>query len=424
MTNRTLRIIALLASGATLAAGAGPAAALSPVAEVGKLIFNDVNLSASGKQSCASCHAPQNAMMAPNALSVQLGGAYSNLQGFRNVPSVTYALFIPPAAPVANNPAPPRGGLQLDGRALDLAAQAAMPFLAANEMANASSAEVQFRLLRRPYLAAFKAAFGNAPLSSPDGTLSAMARAVAAFEKEDPSFQQFSSKFDAALRGQARLSAQETRGLVIFNDPAKGNCIACHTSTAVNGQPPMFSNFTYHALGVPRNWAISYNRDDLPRPSFAPANGAALGAPNHQYYDMGLCGPFRSDLSGKNQFCGQFRVPSLRNVALKHAYFHNGVFGSLQQVVNFYNTRDITPAQWFKKVDGITPDIAYNDLPLSLNASVDRRPPFNPLPNGRPRLLDADVRAVVSLLCTLTDGYNPANPAAYPYPAQCKDALQ
>ncbi len=401
---------------AGLACASLGAQALSPLASLGQSLFNDPLLSASGRLSCATCHSPQNATMAPNSLPVQLGGAAMNLPGFRNVPTVAYARFTPRRSPPG---APTRAGLQLDGRALDLAAQAAMPFTAPNEMANVTTTEVRQRLVIRPYAAAFQAQFGAAVLRDPDATVRAMAQAIAAYEQEGPEFQRFTSKFDAAAVGQVALTAQEQNGRRLFNAPDKGNCTVCHGGPGSTQGAQLFTNYSFHALGVPRNWKISYNQDALAQPAFVPANGSTLGAPNHRYYDLGACGPFRSDLSTQTTECGKFKVPTLRNVALKGAYYHNGVFGSLLQVVDFYNTRDAQPTRWYRKADGVTPEPAYNDLPVIYQANIVRHPPFQPLPGNVPRLQPGEMRDIVAFLCTLTDGFDPRNPAAN-YPPQCQ----
>lgn len=397
------------------------AAALSPQAELGRALFNDPLLSASGQQSCATCHAPQNAMMAPNTLPVQLGGAAMNLPGFRNAPTVTYALFTPRRNPPG---APTRAGFQLDGRAVDLAAQAMMPFTAVNEMANVTTTEVRQRLVIRPYAGTFQAVFGAAVLRDGDATVRAMGQAIAAYEQEGLEFQRFNSKFDAATVGRATLTAQEQNGQRLFNDPQKGSCAVCHSGNGSTANAQVFTNYSFQALGVPRNWKIAYNQDGGTLPGFVPVNGSNLGAPNHRYYDLGACGPFRTDLAAQTRECGKFKVPTLRNVALKGAYYHNGVFSSLAQVVDFYNTRDVQPARWYRKADGVTPDVAYNDLPLIYQANVVRHPPFQPLVGNQPRLQPGEVRDIVAFLCTLTDGFDPRNPGAYPYPAQCQAALR
>lgn len=124
------------------------------------------------------------------------------------------------------------------------------------------------------------------------------------------------------------LSAAELRGWSLFNDPAKGNCAACHVSTGVNGNPPLFTDNTYDVLGVPRNPDIQANA-------------------NPAYHDLGLCGPVRGDLAGRSDLCGAFRVPTLRNVAMTAPYFHNGAIKTLTDAVRFYVRRDTHPEEWY-----------------------------------------------------------------------------
>ena len=128
--------------------------------------------------------------------------------------------------------------------------------------------------------------------------------------------------------------------------------------------------------------------------------------------------------------CGQFKVPSLRNVALKPSYFHNGVFHKLQDLVDFYITRDTDPARWYVQADGTTPEAApYNDLPVDFVANVNAlEAPYNPL--LAPTINAGERRDLIAFLCTLSDGYDPANPGAYyasaapTNPAQCQLARQ
>src|SRR5262249_32160505 len=121
-------------------------APLSLAAQAGKKIFFDKTLSASGKLACASCHDPAHAYGPPNDLAVQPGGSKMSDAGTRAVPSLRYQEYTPPYADMLDNPdgisAPgPGGGYTLDGRAPTLAAQAKIPLLAANEMANRSPVE-------------------------------------------------------------------------------------------------------------------------------------------------------------------------------------------------------------------------------------------------------------------------------------------
>lgn len=414
---------------ASCAATATPA--LSPQAALGKLMFNDAALSASGRQSCASCHAPAVGFTAPDDGPVPRGGAALDQVGPRNAPSAAYASFapafnLPASGTLAPNgtPQPPRGGQMRDGRFSSLAIQAQKPFTSSFEMANTDASQVVQRLRTRPYLNQFTATYGAATLNNPDRALTAIGAAIAAYESEGVEFHPFTSKYDAVLSGKASLTAREAAGLAAFRDNTRGHCDSCHTANpapanagAAAGKP-LFTDFSFHNLGLPRNWAIPFNNDNVPLPGYIPANGAVLGA-THKYYDLGLCGPFRADLTGNTPLCGAFKVPSLRNSALKRTYFHNGIFNNLSDVVSFYATRNRTPARWYKKADG-TADELYNDLPAAYRANV--------APTDRagaliaPNLSATDIANVVAFLCTLNDGYDPANPLGYNATGQCKGA--
>jgi cytochrome c peroxidase len=232
------------------------------MAAAGRALFADKTLSASGQQSCATCHVPSRAFTADpatdHALPVPLGGAHMDLPGFRNAPSLMYASFTPA---FFLDDGTPTGGFFRDGRASSLAEQARQPFVSSFEMANADAAEVATRLrASAATLALFEAAFGSDALADPNTTLADIGRAIAAYETEDPGFRPFSSKFDHWLQGQAQLSATEQAGLALFNNPGKGNCTACHPSQRQGySTHPLFTDFTYDNIGVPRNWSIPAN---------------------------------------------------------------------------------------------------------------------------------------------------------------------
>lgn len=387
---------------------------LSAMAQLGETIFFDGALSASGRQSCATCHAPSRAFSSGDGLSASMGGRQLELQGLRNAPTLAYAGFIPPFS--FDGEGEPVGGLFHDGRANTLAEQAEGPFISPFEMANASAEEVLGRLLQRPYLGKFAALFGEAATQTPQAALRGLGQALAQYQKEDPSFQRFDSKFDAYMLGKAALTDSERNGLVLFNAPNKGNCAACHVSTPNGATPALFTDFTYDNIGVPRNWKLGANRGGE-LPFYAPANGTSLGAPGHDYYDLGLCGPLRADLSTRTDLCGRFRVPTLRNVALTAPYFHNGVFDSLQEAVAWYITRDVEPARWYRRMDGGV-DKPYNDLPALYEGNVNKdEVPYSAA--QAPTMTDSEMADLVHFLCTLTDGYDAADPTAYRVPAQC-----
>ena len=370
---------------ATSNANVPTASALSAQAALGEKIFADVSLSASGRQACASCHSPDNAHAPANDLFVQLGGPLLDQQGRRHAPSIGYMSFNKPFffAPDGT----PTGGFFWDGRAVSLLEQAGEPFVNPFEMANANVAEVIAKLSNAPYAADFKSVFGADIFARPDDAMARVKLALSQYQKEDTEFHAFSSKYDEFLRGRVRLSEQETRGLALFNNPTKGNCISCHPSgKAADGSFPLFTDFTYDNLGVPRNPAITRNDD--------PA-----------YHDLGLCE--RADLAGRADLCGAFKVPSLRNVAQRRVFFHNGRFNTLKDAVTFYVQRDTSPEKWYP----LNPDASvkkFDDLPVQYRANVNTvEVPYNRRPGDAPALSDAEVDDVIAFLKTLNDGYKP-----------------
>lgn len=353
---------------------------------LGRDLFHDPRLSASGRMACASCHADGHAFAQPNGLSVQAGGhrAVPSLKYLQDVPQFTEHFFDSDDEADESIDNGPTGGLTWDGRADTAQAQARIPLLAPYEMANASPADVV-----RHALAAGYGPRIDALLLTPSGTdarFALLAEALATYQQDGRLFYPYTSKYDAVLAGRARLSPREALGLRLFEQPDKGNCASCHISRpGHDGTPPQFTDYGLIALGVPRNDRIGLNRD--------PA-----------YFDMGLCGPDRTDLAGHPEYCGLFRTPSLRNVATRRVFFHNGVIHSLRQAVAFYVLRDTRPQMWYPTgPDGrVHP---YNDLPVRYHANINMDPPFGPQPGNRPVLSDAEIDAIVAFLRTLTDGY-------------------
>lgn len=357
---------------------------LSAQAALGKQIFFDTSLSVSGLQSCGTCHEPSRAHAANDNLAVPMGGPAMATQGFSNAPSLNYLQFNPSF--YFDNEGTPTGGFFRDGRAASFAAQAKAPFLAAHEMANASIDDVVLKLASASYAAEFELLFGAGIFNTPKEAFSRAALAIAAYEIEDPVFRPFDSKYDLFLQGKVQLSEQELRGFALFNNPVKGNCAGCHSSTSAEaGVPPLFTDFTYDNLGVPRNMAINANAD---------AN----------YYDLGLCGPNRTDLSTRKDLCGAFKVPTLRNVALTAPYFHNGKFTTLKEVVEFYVRRDTHPEEFYP-VTGSGVE-KFDDLPPQYRKNVNTTEvPYNRKPGDEPALNASEIDDVVAFLNTLTDGY-------------------
>lgn len=360
---------------------------LSPGAALGEKIFNDASLSASGKLSCASCHNPDNAHGPSDGLAVPLGGVDGKVAGFRASPSLRYMQQTPAFHFEADGT--PVGGFNRDGRAATLQDQAERPMLAPHEMANASKADAVARLRNAAYADQFRGVFGAAIFDNVEQAFSRMQFALQQFEKEDPRFHPFDSKYDQFLAGKVMLNDAELRGLALFNNPAKGNCAACHPSArGADGSAPLFTDFSFDALGVPRNPRIPATAD--------PA-----------YFDLGLCGPDRTDLTARLDLCGAFKVPTLRNVATRKSFFHNGYFSNLTDVVRFYVRRDTNPEEWYPiGADGRA--AKFNDLPPQLRKNVNTAEvPYNRQPGMMPALNEAEIADLVQFLGTLTDGYKP-----------------
>ena len=360
---------------------------------LGRQMFFDPSLSASGQEACSTCHDPAHAFSPASAEPVMMGGPALDRPGVRAVPSLRYLQAVPPFTQhyfesddeadesVDNGPT---GGLTWDGRVDGAAAQSAIPLLSPFEMANADAASLARSLAAAPYAPELKRLFGEDLFERPEDALHAVGKALAAFEQTPAEFYPYSSRYDAYLAGQGDLTDQEKRGLALFQAEDKGNCSSCHVSERANdGEPPQFSDFGFLAVAPPRNDAIPANRD--------PA-----------YFDLGLCGPYRTDLKDHAEDCGLFRTPSLRNVALRTSFFHNGIFHSLRDAVAFYATRDTDPGRWYgRNPDGTAR--TYDDLPEAARAHVNQDAPFGRKPGGAPALSDSEIDDVVAFLKTLTD---------------------
>jgi cytochrome c peroxidase len=373
--------------------------------EVGREMFLDPGLSASGLQSCASCHSPANHFGPPNDLAVQLGGKDMKQGGMRAAPSLEYLQSTPSFVEHFHDSeeegdesvdAGPTGGLTWDGRVDRGREQARIPLFNPEEMANASPADVIAHVRGAPYAGQLRNLYGEQVFDNTDHALDAVLEAFEAYEQTPATFFPFDSKYDASVFGRAKLTEQEQNGLRLFVAEDKGNCASCHRF-AQPGTLPVFNDFGLIALGLPRNPAIPANAD--------PA-----------YHDLGLCGPYRTDLKDHPEYCGLFRSPTLRNVATRKTFFHNGVFHSLREVLEFYVQRDTQPEKYFpRKADGSIDK--FDDLPGLYKDNVNMDPPFGGKPGDAPALSAQEIDDVVAFLGTLTDGYRPPAGPLAPEPA-------
>ncbi len=357
----TVLAVAVLVSGC----GSGHSSVQQDKVELGRAFFNDTSLSQPVGQSCATCHQSAKAFVDPRQDTPTSEGAVSGLFGKRQTPSIDYMAFSPPFH-FDNDEQDYIGGQFWDGRAVDLKDQVHFPVLSTFEMNNATKAEVVARVSAGPHAERLKQIYGAAIFNDPDQAFDAIADAIATFETSHE-FSPFNSKYDLYLKGQVTLSPAETRGLALFR--GKALCANCHPSDpGPGGTPPLFTDFTYDNIGLPRN---TQSRFLMMPPQINPEGLA--------FADVGL-----KQTTNRPEDVGRMKVPTLRNIAVTAPYFHNGVFQTLEQAVQFYNKRDL----------GVFPSPEFPD-----NMNTEEL--------GNLHLTDQEVADIVAFLHTLTDGYSP-----------------
>jgi len=351
---------------------------------LGKQLFFDTNLSEPAGLACAGCHASQVGWTGPDATIDLDGAVYEGAVkgrfGNRKPPSSAYGGYSPNLHLDATNGW--TGGMFWDGRATGLtlgdplAEQAIGPFLNPLEQNNASAGVVVDKVKQSKYANLFKDVWGIQAFDDTEKAYQMIGRSIAEYERSGE-MSPFNSRFDTYLGTGNGLTTQETLGLSLFNGKAK--CANCHTSTAdpANGKV-MFTDYTYINIGVPKN---------PKNPFYSELTFNPLGA---SWVDMGLGEYLKSAgfvASVYEPELGKFKVPTLRNVDKRpntsfiKAYGHNGYFKSLQNIVHFYNTRDVTGAGW------PAPEYAAN-----MTIEV-----------GNLGLTTTEEEAIVSFLKTLTD---------------------
>jgi cytochrome c peroxidase len=270
--------------------------------------------------------------------------------------------------------------LTWSGRANTVAEFVRLPLFDADEMNGKGESNVAGKLRAAPYAADFAREFPGA-LETPASAMKAFGAALQAFLTSE-TMAPFTSKFDDFLRGKAQLSPLEMKGLAVFENRGKGACKNCHMMYEHSNRPEqsLFTNYSYDAVGAPRNRAIAANADP-------------------KRYDLGLCERTQNDAPSSNpKWCGFFRIPSLRNVAVRQRFMHNGTFSSLRDVVSFYATRGTNPDLWYPH------GAKFDDVPDRYRDNVNTLSfPYNRHKGDLPAMDDADIDAVVAFLQTLTD---------------------
>jgi len=398
---------------AALTVSAEQGTVLTDEEQLGESIFFDDNLSINQNQSCASCHAPDVGWTGPiqaiNEHGAVYEGSINGRFGNRKPPSSAYATL----SPVLHQDKKGLwiGGNFWDGRATGellgnpAADQAQGPFRNPKEQALPDSACVVYRVCMASYPVAFEDVWGvgacdiawpadietvcategaTVGLSGDDRETSDtaydnIALSIAAYE-DSSEVNAFTSKFDYAKAGMAKLTKMERLGWALFRGKAK--CARCHTA---NGQEPLFTDFTYDNLGVPKN----------------PENPVYAYDPG--FVDYGL-GGFLGDPAEN----GKVKVPTLRNVGLGlgldgsfvKAYGHNGYFKSLWGIVHFYNTRDVLdecPGDY--TMQEALDDDCWPAPEVAENVNRDEL--------GDLGLTPFEEAALVAFMRTLSDGYQP-----------------
>ena len=356
---------------------------LTSIELLGKELFFDEGLSTPIGQSCSDCHSPETGFSGPdsniNAKGAVYEGAILGRFGSRHAPTSAYAgespvLFFDESKLLWV------GGMFFDGRATGsrlndpLAEQAQGPFLNPLEQNNFNSSVVVEKVRVSSYSDLFREVWGNDSLDDVDDAYDNIAKSIAAYERSSE-VNPYTSKYDAYLAGKVSLTELEAQGLTLFE--GKAQCSQCHPST---GEPPLFTDFTFRNLGIPKN----------PENPFYKASSEWI-PDGLNYIDNGLGGFLKTAGYPQNVYepqLGAHKVPTLRNVDLRpnpdfiKSYGHNGFFKSLEEITHFYNTRDVE--EW-----------PASEAPANIDMMLV----------GNLDLTSDEEAAIVAFMKTLSDGY-------------------
>ncbi|MEJ2330909.1 MAG: cytochrome c peroxidase [Gammaproteobacteria bacterium] len=401
-------LLAIFALSAPLVADDEVSIELTPVEQLGKALFFD-KISDPDWMSCADCHSPDIGWTGPipgiNKHGAVYRGAVPTRFGNRKPPSAAYATYSP-IFYFDEDEDLFIGGNFWDGRATGerlgnpAADQALGPFLNPVEQNNPSKEAVCLQVAASKYASLFEEVWGPASLDCvtyAEMMYDQIGLSIAAYENSSE-VNQFSSKYDAFLAGDAELSDEEALGLTLFE--GKAMCSACHPT----GTGSAFTDFTYDNLGVPRNPENPFYSMDTELLD----DGTPINPLGSEWVDVGLGGflqtrPEWQDKAAGNM--GKHKVPTLRNIGkglgqeTPKAYGHNGYFKSLKSIVHFYNTRDTKP----ECPDPFTTEKAalqMNCWPVSEVAANK-----NTTELGSLGLTDAEEDALVAFMLTLSDDF-------------------
>jgi cytochrome c peroxidase len=263
--------------------------------ELGKRLFFDRRLSGDGTMSCASCHDPEKGFS--DGLEISLN--YPTTRNWRNSPTLIGVGF--------------RKQLFHDGRASTLEEQVLFPMMSAFEMnQNLDFVEEEIRSIPE-YRAEFTEVFGD-----DDVTRERIAMAIAAFER---TLIRQNAPLDRYLAGEkSALSAQAERGYLLFT--GKGRCSNCHYGVNL-------ADDGFHALQVREN------QEHLQDPRIAATRRFVAKTYGFEGYRALSEDPGRYLISGDWKDWKAFSTPTLREIAVTAPYMHNGVYATLDEVIEF-----------------------------------------------------------------------------------------
>ena len=340
---------------------------------LGEVLFFDKSISFNKTQSCSTCHNPDTAFVDQrknSANQMVSEGDNPHLHGNRNANTALYAMFSPNFH-FDKKIQDYVGGQFWDGRAKDLAEQAGGPPVNPVEMGMPDKKAIVERLKADPtYYKPITDLYGESIWADADKIYAIMEKAIGEFEKQEL-FAPFSSKYDRALKGEAELTALESKGKALFFDKTRTNCSNCHQSSEANSAKETFTNYRYYNIGVPSNQElIKHNK---------------LAA---DFVDNGLLD--NPMVKGDEKQKGKFKVPTLRNIGVTAPYMHNGVFRDLKTVLLFKDSFN-NPNRKINPETGKAWEKA--EYAQTINPDVLKAKP----------LTDEEIKALEAFLKTLTD---------------------
>lgn len=253
---------------------------------LGKKLFFDKQLSAGNRRSCATCHNPAKAFTDGLSTSIAIDGHTS----------------LPRNAPTLWNAALQRN-LFLDSRSVSLEDQVMQVLNNAKEMHGSAQNAAAKIITQKGYDTIYAKAY---PAAAPNAAAENICNAIACYER---TLVALNSKFDRHMRGQQVLNQNEVDGFNLFMGKAK--CGTCHFMPLFSGaKPPRYYYTETEVIGVPAN------KNNITKLDKDEGRFAVTGLPLHKY---------------------AFKTSTLRNIALTAPYMHNGVFKTLEEVINFYN---------------------------------------------------------------------------------------